>query len=126
MCEDRSSQTTYAHEHLLPIWERWTDGNLAMRRSLECESADPKSHEERRNILFETQCRFQGRGESAANMAALLAAQACQYALLGYPLEMVRRSELRLYVGMSRLALSLTPAVETCAVQPGQWRAQHE
>ncbi len=89
MCEDRSSQIVCVCDYLLPIWERWTDGNLAMRRALECESADPLTHEERRNILFQTQSRFQGIGESPANMAAMLAAQACQYALLGYPLAMV-------------------------------------
>ncbi len=60
----------YAYLRLPPIWERWTDGNLAMRRALECDSADPVTHEERRNILFHTQCRFQGRGDSPANMAA--------------------------------------------------------
>ena len=76
---------------LLPVWERWTDGNLAMRRALECDSADPLTHEERRNILFQTQCQFQGRGETPANMAAMLAAQACQYALLSYPLAMVEQ-----------------------------------
>ena len=87
----RSAQVTYAHTHMLPIWERWTDGNLAMRRALECKSADPASHEERYNILFEAQCRFQGRGDSPANVAAMVAAQACQYALLNYPIEMVRQ-----------------------------------
>jgi hypothetical protein len=28
----------------MEIWERWTDSNLAMRRLLECESANPLSH----------------------------------------------------------------------------------
>jgi hypothetical protein len=88
---ERADQLVYAYEHLLPIWERWTDGNLAMRRAIECDSADPPTHEERRNILFQTQCRFQCRGDSPANMAAMLAAQACQYALLGYPIEMVEQ-----------------------------------
>ncbi len=87
--EHSSEQCAYAYEHLLPIWERWTDGNLAMRRALESDSADPLTHGERRNILFETQCRFQGSGDSPAYMAAMLAAHACQYALLGYPLAMV-------------------------------------
>jgi hypothetical protein len=89
MYEDRAAQRAYAYEHLLPIWERWTDGNPAMRRALDCESADPSTHEERRNILFQAQCLFQGRGDSPANMAAMLAAQAAMYALLGYPLAMV-------------------------------------
>jgi hypothetical protein len=91
MYEDRAAQRAYAYEYLLPIWERWTDGNLAMRRALDCESADLSTHEERRNILFQAQCLFQGRGDSPANMAAMLAAQACMYALLGYPLAMVEQ-----------------------------------
>jgi hypothetical protein len=91
MREDRAAQCAYAYEHLLPIWERWTDGNLAMRRALECESADSHTHEERRNILFQIQLRLGGRGDSAPTMAALLSAEACQYALLGYPLAMVEQ-----------------------------------
>jgi hypothetical protein len=31
----------YCLRFMLHIWERWTDGNLAMRRALECEIADP-------------------------------------------------------------------------------------
>jgi hypothetical protein len=89
MREDGATQRAYASEQLLPIWERWTDGNLAMRRALECESADSHTHEERRNILFQTQLKLGGYGESAPNRAAMLAAEACQYALLGYPLAMV-------------------------------------
>jgi hypothetical protein len=81
----------YCLQHMLPIWERWTDGNLAMRRALECESADSHTHEERRNTLFQTQLKFEGHGDSAPNLAAMLAAQACQYALLGYPLAMVEQ-----------------------------------
>jgi hypothetical protein len=38
----------------LAVRERWTDGNLAMRRLLENQSADPRSHDERRRILMET------------------------------------------------------------------------
>jgi hypothetical protein len=89
--DEITTQHAYAAAHLLPIWERWTDGNLAMRRALACDSADPLTQEERRNILFQNQCRFQGRGDSPANMAAMLAAQACQYALLSYPIEMVEQ-----------------------------------
>jgi hypothetical protein len=91
MYEDRAAQRAYAYEYLLPIWERWTDGNPAMRRALDCESADPSTHEERRNTLFQAQCLFHGRGDSPTNRAAMLAAQACMYALLGYPLAMVEQ-----------------------------------
>jgi hypothetical protein len=106
---DEGHQITYAYTHLLPIWERWTDGNLAMRRALECESADPLTHEERRNILFQTQIRLAGRGDSAPNMAAMLAAQACQYALLGYPLAMVEQVA----------AVAVRWHQQACAIVPG-------
>lgn len=62
-----------------------------MRRALECESTDPLTHEERRNIVFQAQCRFHGRGDSPANMTTLIAAHACQYALHGYRLAMVEQ-----------------------------------
>ena len=42
-------------------------------------------------MLFQTWSRFFGLGDSAANMAALVTAQACQYALLGYPLAMAKQ-----------------------------------
>jgi len=61
MRQSAIAQLVYVREHLLPIWERWTDGNLAVRRALECDSADLASHEERCNILFQTQLKFQGR-----------------------------------------------------------------
>ena len=32
MTQDREAALGYCREVLLPIWERWTDGNLAMRR----------------------------------------------------------------------------------------------
>jgi hypothetical protein len=57
---------------LLLIWERWTDGNLAMRRMLECESADPRSHEERRRILMEAITQLMVRSpEDARSRAAI-------------------------------------------------------
>jgi hypothetical protein len=40
------------HAALLPIWETWRDGDPAMRRALECESADPASHRERLGWLI--------------------------------------------------------------------------
>ena len=49
----------------------------------------PASHEEHRNRLFATQQWFWGRGEVPSNVAPKPAAEACQFALLGYPLAMV-------------------------------------
>ena len=91
MTQDREAALGYCREVLLPIWERWTDGNLAMRRALDCQSADPLTHEAYRNRLFAAQQGFAGRGETPDNLAAGIAAQAVQFALLGYPAAMVKQ-----------------------------------
>jgi hypothetical protein len=82
---------TYCRITLLPIWERWADGDRSMRRAPECTSADPLTHEEQRNRLFATMQQFHGRGESPANMAAKMAAEATLFALMGYPEVLVRQ-----------------------------------
>jgi hypothetical protein len=89
--QERDEALDYCRSVLLPIWERWSDGNVVMRRALDCRSADPLSHEECRNRLFAAQQAFHGRGETPDNLAAGIAAQAVQYALLGYPVGMVRQ-----------------------------------
>ena len=91
MTKDREAALAYCRAVLLPIWERWTDGNPAMQRALDCESADPLTHEEYRNRLFAAQQGFAGRGETPDNLAASIAAQAVQFALLGYPPAMVEQ-----------------------------------
>jgi hypothetical protein len=62
-----------------------------MRRALDCESVDPASHEEQRNRLFASAQQSHGRGESPANMAAKLAAEATLFALMDYPEAQVRQ-----------------------------------
>jgi xanthine/CO dehydrogenase XdhC/CoxF family maturation factor len=62
-----------------------------MRRALDCESADPLTHEAHRNRLFAAQQGFHGRGKTPDNIAASIAAQAVQFALLGYPAAMVEQ-----------------------------------
>ena len=116
--DDRAPHLIYAYTHLLPIWEIWADGNLAMRRALECESADPLSHEEQRNRLFAAQQQFWGRGEAPSNVAPKLAAEACQFALLGYPLELVQQLGARALAAHFE-ALRLSEAVAVCAPQTG-------
>jgi hypothetical protein len=91
MPRDDSPARSYCYTVLLPIWERWTDGDPAMRRALECQSADPLTREEQRNRLFATAQRFHGRGEWRSNMAAKLAAEAALFALMGYPEALVRQ-----------------------------------
>ena len=71
---DTAPGLDHCREILLPIRERWTDGNLAMRRALDCESADPLTHEAHRNRLFAAQQGSHGRGKTPDNIAASIAA----------------------------------------------------
>ena len=112
-CDDaRTAQVAYARDRLLPIWELWTDGNPAMRRALECEGADPLTHEEQRNRPFATQQLFWGRGEAPSNVAPKLAAEACQFALLGYPLAMVEQIGARAEAAHSEALRLLNARIE--------------
>ena len=51
---DDTPALTYCRGVLLPIWERWSDGDPSMRRALDCQSAKMplQSREEQRNRLF--------------------------------------------------------------------------
>ena len=42
----------YSYRVLLPIWGRWTEGHRSMLRALDCASADPRTHQERREALM--------------------------------------------------------------------------
>lgn len=63
------------------VWRAHAPGLRLMERR----SAD---HEAARNRLFQAQQAFHGRGKTPDNLAAGIAAQAAQYALLGYPVAM--------------------------------------
>jgi hypothetical protein len=82
---DTSDQRAYCREHILPIWERWTDGNVAARRLLECESADPASHVALFGRLMATTHELRTRGHDAGTRAALAAASVCCDAYIGVP-----------------------------------------
>jgi hypothetical protein len=82
MCDD-GDQLTYCHHHVLPIWERWTDANPAMRRLIECNGADPRSCDELFRKLLAASRELRLRGESASVQTALAAATACYLAYLG-------------------------------------------
>ncbi len=86
MNDEREARLRYCRAALLPTWERWTDGNPALRRFLECGSADPASHEERLHILIRTtgDLRRLGCGSPGVR-AAILAASACLKAYVGVP-----------------------------------------
>jgi hypothetical protein len=40
------SQLSYCRARLLPVWERWTRGNPAMRHALKARAADPDTREQ--------------------------------------------------------------------------------
>jgi hypothetical protein len=82
---DNAEQRAYCREHMLPIYERWTDGNLAARRLLECASADPASHEELFRRFLDTTRELGVRGNDGSVRAARSAASVCCQAYIGVP-----------------------------------------
>jgi hypothetical protein len=82
---DNAEQRAYCRKHMLPIYERWTDGNLAARRLLECESADAASHEELFRRLLDTTRELGARGNDSSVRAARSAASVCCQAYIGVP-----------------------------------------
>ena len=71
----------YCYRVLLPIWERWTDGHASMRRALDCESADPRTHQERREALMAIIAQLMVREGQVGTAAAVLAGMAVLAAL---------------------------------------------
>jgi hypothetical protein len=82
---NRDAQLAYCHEYMLPIWERWTDGNLDARRFLECDQTDPDWIESRLDIFIAAITATRRSGKSYAVGAALLAADVCLFAHIGVP-----------------------------------------
>jgi hypothetical protein len=81
----KEAQLAYCREHILPIWERWTDGNLAARQLLECDGADPASHVELFGRLMAITHELRARDRDASTEAALAAASVCCDAYIGVP-----------------------------------------
>ena len=77
----RDDPLTYCRSVLLPIWERWTDGHPSMRRALDCESADPRTHQERREALMAIIAQLMVREGQVGTAAAVLAGMAALAAL---------------------------------------------
>jgi hypothetical protein len=82
---DDHDQRGYCLVHIVPLWERWTDGNMAARRLLECGRTDPVRHSERFHRFMSTTCELRTRGGDASTRAALAAAAACCSAYIGVP-----------------------------------------
>jgi hypothetical protein len=74
---DRDAQRAYYRERILHIWECWTDGNLAARRLIECETADLAGHEELFRRVLDTTRELGARGNDSSVRAARSAALVC-------------------------------------------------
>ncbi|MDB5057211.1 MAG: hypothetical protein JWO59_683 [Chloroflexi bacterium] len=83
-------QLEACHKFILPIWERWTDGNPAVRRLIECSSADPNTYDERFRLLLNTTAELSRHSDGVGIRAALAAASACCNAYIGVPDERFR------------------------------------
>jgi hypothetical protein len=79
-------------EILLPIWERWTDGNPALRRALESEESDPGGLERSVEKLSEVVSYLTIRAPEAATgrEAASYAGMAVMAVLIGEPFDLIR------------------------------------
>jgi hypothetical protein len=86
---NQDDQRAYCLASIVPLWERWTDGNLAARRLLECMSADPASHEELLRRLLDTTQELGIRGNDSSVRAARTAASVCCQAYIGVPADRI-------------------------------------
>ncbi len=82
---EHEEQRYHGRDVLLPIWERWTEGNPALGRFLDGTGADPASRVERLHCLVTTTEALRRQGQSAGVRAALLAASACVQGYLALP-----------------------------------------
>jgi hypothetical protein len=80
-------QRASCREHMLPIYERWTDGNSTMRKLLECESMDLAAHERLFWRLLNVTRQLHQQGYDVSALAALRAASVCTHAYIGVPSE---------------------------------------
>jgi hypothetical protein len=82
---DRERQLAYCQEHMVPIWKRWTNGNRAARRLIDCARQDLASHDGLFNHLVAATFALQRQGIDPAVRAALVAATACCTAYVDAP-----------------------------------------
>lgn len=79
----REARLAFCHEELLPIWERWTEGDASLRGLLEG-GADPDGEEDRLRALVRATEELRRRGAGSPDVEATLrAASACFKAYIG-------------------------------------------
>ncbi len=81
-------------EHLLPMWERWTDGNPAFRRLLDALGADPLTRIERRAALCGVRAQLRAHGDPGS-VAAIQASLVVLLLLARVPAGMVQEADRR-------------------------------
>jgi hypothetical protein len=79
----------YCRQQLLPIWERWTDGNQTMRRALDCADNGPEHRKDQLNSLTDAAFMLFRSASHPHAAAPLYSAIAVIYALQDYPLHVV-------------------------------------
>jgi hypothetical protein len=88
---DRDAQIAYCREHMLPIWEYWTDGNTAARRLLDGDTANPALVDGNYQALVAATHQLLKRGRNARVAAALAAAHVVCSAYIGVPARQFQR-----------------------------------
>jgi hypothetical protein len=89
LTDDHDLVLTYCTQQLLPIWERWTDGNQTMRQALVCASRGPQHHKDQLNSLTDAAFVLFRSASQPHAAAPLYSAIAVIYALQDYPLHVV-------------------------------------
>jgi hypothetical protein len=89
LVDDRTLVLTYCTQQLLPIWERWTDGNQTMRHALASASEGPQHHRDQLNSLTDAAFLLFRSASQPHAAAPLYSAIAVIYALQDYPLHVV-------------------------------------
>jgi hypothetical protein len=93
MADDHAyDQLAYCRQYMLPIWERWTDGNLAARHLIEHQGGDPRLRARLFRALRGTVRALEAGDNPCSIKAARAAAQACCEACIGAPAEQFERT----------------------------------
>jgi hypothetical protein len=80
---------TYCRNQMLPIWERWTDRNSAMRQCIEVWENPVFPEAMPATALVNAMCRLFRCTKDSSNSAALSAAITVIYAIQGHPLDLI-------------------------------------
>ncbi len=106
-------------EHLLPVWERWTDGNPAFRRLLDAVGADALTRIERRGALCWVRQQLRAH-DDPGSIAAIQASLVLLLVLARVPQAMVQEAWTAA-LAANRLAEEvLSAAVHPCPLAPAE------